>query len=329
MKRLARAVIAVISVTAVMNVVGPANATFSGRNGRIVYVLQRGDHWQIWTIKPDGTGRRQITHVDGSASAPDWSPDGRQIVFGLEHASGPVGCSVEIMNRDGSNVRDLTGDREGACDGFPAFTPSGRRIVFTSGGDENIMSMNLQGKDRRLILHSGPRLGKGDVTVRRPQVSPGGARVLFAAEQHLGTIDGLEASVKALYSVRMDGTHLRAVVPYDFDVCSCGGDWAPDGRRIMSGDNAGFGAPPTRPANIFTIRPDGTGLQFVTHFTSVDVGAGPGSYSPDGRWIVFKIQRDDRYSLWKIHPNGTGMRLIARFMFNPGTRDWGPSPSAA
>jgi Tol biopolymer transport system component len=323
MRRVVSTVV-VIAALAAFAIATPAQATYPGKNGRIAYVLQRGDHWQIWTIKADGSGRRQLTHVDGSAVAPDWSPDGRRIVFEFDHASGPVSCSVEIMDRDGSNVRDLTGGQAKACDGDPSFTPNGRRIVFTAEGDETIMSMNLQGKDRRFILHSGRRFGTGDFIVKLPRVSPDGRTILFGAEQLLGNIGGFGASVHAVYSVRMNGTHLTPVVPYDLDAPA--GDWAPNGKRIESGDNAGYGAPQAVPHNVLTVRPDGTGLRFVTHYTGIDVGAGAGTYSPDGRWIVFRVQRDDHYSLWKIHPDGTGKRLIARFKYNPGTRDWGPRP---
>jgi Tol biopolymer transport system component len=312
----------------------PAHATFRGRNGRIAFTLDKGSGAQIYTINPDGTGRRQLTHVDGAAVDPDWSPDGRHIAFEVDHPN-EAGCSVEIMDADGSNIRDLTGSRKG-CEMTPAFTPNGRRIVFAHDCDQCVVvlrSMNLQSKDRRLILRA-PRLYK-----KEPQVSPDGRTVLFLVEKDLGVINGVDENVKALYSVQMNGTHLKTVVPFDFDVCACGGDWAPNGRRIDFSDNAGPGGEPqTKPANLATIRPDGTSLRFVTHFQGITVYVSNGSYSPDGRWILFKTARHkagtpgdttsgDKYALWKIHPDGTGKTLIARFNFNPGTRDWGSRPT--
>ena len=57
----------------------PAHATFPGKNGRIAFV-QGPD---IFTMNPDGTNIKQLTHVgpDGLASWPAWSADGKQIVF--------------------------------------------------------------------------------------------------------------------------------------------------------------------------------------------------------------------------------------------------------
>ena len=297
----------------------PADATFHGRNGRIAYSLDRGSGAEIYTITPGGTDRRRLTSVNGSALEPDWSPDGRRIVFEVDH---PDGCSVEIMDRDGSHVRDLTGPGH-PCDLNPAFTPGGHRIVFVArGGDGPIMSMNLRGGDRRVIFR-----GRG-LYKKEPQVSPNGRKVLFLVEKDLGVIGGIEDNVKALYTVRMNGTHFKKVVPFRFDVCACGGDWSPSGKRIAFSNNAGAAdEPQTRPTNLATIRPNGSHLRFVTHFTSVHVYVSNGTYSPNGRWILFRTTRDDKNVLWKIHPDGTHKTPLARFAFSPGSRDWGPRPN--
>jgi Tol biopolymer transport system component len=322
MQRVILLLAAILGLGAVFLTVVPAHATFPGTNGRIAYSLDTGSGAQIYTIKHDGTGKRQLTHVDGDAISPDWSPNGRKIVFEVDHPN-ETGCSIEIMNADGSNIRDLTGNRKG-CEMTPAFTPNGRRIVFTHDCDQCavvLKSMNLQGKDRRLILRARTLYKK------EPQVSPDGTRVLFMVEKELGPINGVDENVKALYSVRMNGTHLKTVVPFDFDVCACGGDWAPNGKRIAFSNNAGAAdEPQTLPTNVATIRPDGTGLRFLTHFQGIHVYVSNGSYSPDGRWILFKTQRGDHYALWKIHPDGTHKTLIASFKFNPLGRDWGPRP---
>jgi TolB protein len=297
----------------------PAHAT----NGRIAYALDKESGAQIYTIKPDGTGQRQLTHVDGDVVSLDWSPNGREIVFEVDHPN-ETGCSIEIMNADGSNIRDLTGNRKG-CEMTPAFTPNGRRIVFTHDCDQCavvLKSMNLQGKDRRLILRARTLYKK------EPQVSPDGTRVLFMVEKGLGPINGFDENEKALYSVRMNGTDLKTVVPFDFDVCACGGDWAPNGKRIAFSNNAGApDEPQTLPTNLATIRPDGTDLRFLTHFQDIDVYHAIGSYSPDGRWILFKAASDEEYKLWKIRSDGTHKKLIATFKFNFFTRDWGPRPT--
>src|SRR5690349_14247161 len=52
-----------------------AHATFPGRNGRIAFQAQTDAGIQIFTVRPNGQGLQQITHLTGHAVAPDWSPD--------------------------------------------------------------------------------------------------------------------------------------------------------------------------------------------------------------------------------------------------------------
>jgi len=66
---------------------GPAAATMPGDNGLIVFTSD--ELGQLFTVRPDGTGLRQITNVDGAAVSPDWSPDGKRIVF--SHGGGGGG----------------------------------------------------------------------------------------------------------------------------------------------------------------------------------------------------------------------------------------------
>ena len=48
------------------------------------------------------------------------------------------------------------------------------------------------------------------------------------------------------------------------------------------------------------------------------------SWSPDGAWIVFSLQRDERAEIYLVHPDGTGLRPVTGA---PGAQaqhpDWG------
>ncbi len=70
----------------------------------IAYVARMDGVFQICTIRPDGSGFRQLTEV-GSNENPHWSPDGLHIVF----SSNRTGVyEIYTMGYDGSGVRRIT-----------------------------------------------------------------------------------------------------------------------------------------------------------------------------------------------------------------------------
>lgn len=62
---------------------------------------------QLFTIRPNGAGLRQLTHFPGNSYAGSWSPDGQRIVFSRNPQVAPLG-DLYIMRRDGTEVRRLT-----------------------------------------------------------------------------------------------------------------------------------------------------------------------------------------------------------------------------
>src|SRR6476619_2164317 len=86
MKRFVGSVAAATAVLVVLLSAAPAGATSSGENGRIAfrrYFNQAHTYGAIFTINPDGTGLRQVTHPHRGVldTQPDWAPNGRWIAF--------------------------------------------------------------------------------------------------------------------------------------------------------------------------------------------------------------------------------------------------------
>src|SRR6266516_3997359 len=74
-----RAVLTGVVITGTLLFASPAWATFPGANGRIAFAAlptPGAPGMQIYTIEATGTGLRQLTHLDGNATAPHWSPAG-------------------------------------------------------------------------------------------------------------------------------------------------------------------------------------------------------------------------------------------------------------
>jgi Tol biopolymer transport system component len=291
---------------------GPAQATYPGRNGLIAFGLDVGNGFQIYTMRSNGHELRQVTDVEGDAVVPDWSLDGHRIVFEFDHPY-PGGCSIDLINADGSGMIDLTGQRTG-CEQNPSFTPDGRRIVFVAQRCGRcvsaIWSMDLGGHHRHLIAAAPTGLGAID-----PNVSPDGATLSFVAET--------ASEQRALYLVNMDGSHLRQIVPFSYDL-GTRYDWAPDGERLVF-TTQGFGT-----SNLATVRPDGSDVRSLTFSRTPDVTFGGGAFSPDGRWIVFREVDHGVPAWYRIRPDGGELHEIVAMpdaVQNPGGVDWGPAAS--
>ena len=104
---------------------------WSPRGDLIMFTrLAEGDY-NIYTIKPDGTGLKRITNSQGNDAHQAWSPDGEQIVLASSRmgfkdegvytdAPQPYG-ELFLMRFDGTDVRQLTDNQWE--DGTPAWQP--------------------------------------------------------------------------------------------------------------------------------------------------------------------------------------------------------------
>jgi Tol biopolymer transport system component len=300
---------------------GPvARATTPGTNGRIVFGADLGLGFQLYTIKPNGTGFHQVTNVLGDAFQPDWSPDGLLIAFEHDYElDGEENGRIGIVNADGSDAHDVTPG--GVFAAQPAFTPDGDQLVYECGncpGGNGIFLMAADGSDfPGLRLSTNPFPDEGDSD---PNISPDGQTITFVRHK-------VDAELQALYAVDIDGTNERRIAPYTLEV-AVKHDWAPDGEHIVIGPWADY--PDHQSPNVATIAPDGSYLRMLTNYTGGEVGAFAGSYSPDGRWIVFRVENlsRDSFRLFKMRPDGSDRTLIASLPFAPRGSDWGSRPES-
>jgi Tol biopolymer transport system component len=268
--------------------------------GRIVFGGETADQGtQLFSVWPNGTHLRQLTHVDGSATQPDWSPDGRSIVFEWDLPD-DAGVVTAFIDADGSNLRTL--DPTVCIDAQPAYAPDGQRIVFESYNcdvDDALFSRNVDGSDPQRITPVGPN-GFTD-----PNLSPDGTKLSYVEYEN-----GIEYR-QALVVSNADGSDPHQLTPYSFDV-GIKQAWSPDGGQLVFTKDANpiDGGP--LEANVAVINADGSGLHVLTDYQGGHLSAFAGSFSPDGRWIVYRLQDNDggTSALWKMRTDGTHRRQI-------------------
>jgi TolB protein len=111
---------------------------WSPRGDLIMFSRQAGGDYEIYTVKPDGSGVRRLTFSRGNDAHMAWSPEGDEIAFvstrmGFKDemtytdAPQPYG-ELFVMRADGSDVRQLTDNQWE--EGTPAWQPSPRRVTL-------------------------------------------------------------------------------------------------------------------------------------------------------------------------------------------------------
>ena len=95
--------------------------------------LIRPTYLEIWTMKTDGSDKRQITDLGAASFAPAFYHDGKHIIFSSNVGSTGGMGNFELygVDLDGKNLQRLT--FTDGFDGFPMFSPDGKQLVWISG----------------------------------------------------------------------------------------------------------------------------------------------------------------------------------------------------
>jgi Tol biopolymer transport system component len=205
-------------------------------------------------------------------------------------------------------------------DADPSYTPGGGRIVFCSlipsQPQDLVLVERVDGSHRHLVDY------ESDDAPIDPNVSPDGSTVTIALSLSGDVPPGTVG--RELFRTSIDGTFQQVLLPRASFVGE-EHDWAPNGRRIVFTGNADVTG---EPANIATIKPDGTDLRWLTHSTDPARSFDAGSYSPDGRCIVYRLDDHGQSALMRMHPDGTNKHVIlALSSLRPLGVDWGPRPT--
>jgi Tol biopolymer transport system component len=295
-----------------------ASATSPGLNGRIVFTAVVGKHTQLFTVRADGSGQTQITHLQDGTDAlnANWSPDGNRIAFERDYPY--PHAAVFTMNADGGQLRTLTPKKKLFFEGAPAWSPDGKRIVlarqvcFTSActgpRDHNeLWIMNRNGSGARQVTRPLVTGAHAENFVDHPQFSPDGRRIVYV--KRLG-------GKAAVFVVNVHGSGVRQLTNFQMGVDDRV-DWSPDGSRILFSDNEKF-------VDIYTVHPDGKALTQLTHSEGGNYSAK--SWSPDGKQILLVRGRPGgSRSLYVMNTDGGALTQLTKDLLVKGG-SWGTHP---
>lgn len=86
---------------------------------------------EVWIANADGTNAKQITHLGNANWAPNFTPDGKHIIFCSNHEyKRGFPFNMYLIDLEGNHLEKISRDK--GFDAFPMFSPDGKRIMFSS-----------------------------------------------------------------------------------------------------------------------------------------------------------------------------------------------------
>ena len=204
-------------------------------------------------ITPDGTGRRVVYKAQKRFEAPNWSRDGKFLIFNS-------GGHLYTISVNGGEPAELNTGSAVHCNNDHGLSPDGKWLAISNApqGKSLIYVLPITGGEPRLVTPLGPSYWHG--------WSADGKALAYCAERN-GNYD--------IYTIPVEGGEEKRLT--DAPGLDDGPDYSPDGRTIY------FNSVRTGIMQIWRMKPDGTGQERVTQDDYANWFPHP---SPDGKWLV-------------------------------------------
>jgi TolB protein len=280
---------------------GPSSVAWSPDSRELVYSMAGS----LWRQKIDSKTALQLTDGPGYDYQPDWSPDGKSIVY-LSYQKDAM--ELWLLDLGSGKSRQLTGG--GAVNVEPRWSPDGKRIVFVSTAYNkrfHVFRADVNGgkleNTVRLTGETKSELPRYYYSVFDTEISPvwtrDGQEILFISNR--GHIHGSGG----FWKMRAEPGAEAKEIHYEETNWRARPDFSPDGSRMVYSSYLGqqwhqLWVMPAKGGDAFPISYTIEERQAAKQFS--DQGSGwddtSARWSPDGKKLALISNRTGNTEIW-------------------------------
>ena len=268
---------------------------------RLAFLTRTRDGKEMYAVDFDGANVQKLTDEKSVILSPDWSPDGRFIVYTSYKEHNP---DLILLDPDGRRRRRPLLRLPG-INSAPAWSPDGSKISLVLSKDSNseIYVLNRWRKLTRLTRHFNIDTS--------PTWSPDGKQIAFTSDRS-GTG---RPQIYIMDSTSGDRTGVKRITfqsRYNDNP-----SWSPDGDKI---------AFTSMVKGNFQIK-----IYNVETRKTIDITSGPGSkeeptWSPDGQFLAYRLTRGRKSSVQIKRVGGKESRQLTFLPEGGVSPTWSPYP---
>jgi TolB protein len=268
---------------------GPGWVCWSPDSKSVVYSMQGS----LWMQSLDSTSAKQLTAGPGYDYQPDWSPDGKWIVFSRYDQDAVELFLLDLSANGKDTIHQIT--QGGAVNLEPRWSPDGKKIAYVSTAYNKRFHIFVAQFQNGQVTKTEQVTEENRSKVYRyyyspfdheisPTWSPDGSEIIFISNRENVYGTGGFWRKKAVAGAEARQIH------YEETTWKARPDWSPDGKRVIYSSYLG------RQWHQLWIMTSEGGNVFPITYGDFDITNS--RWSPDARKIAFISNRDGNTSLW-------------------------------
>jgi Tol biopolymer transport system component len=272
---------------------------FSRDGNKIIYQSNQNGNWDILEYDLANESTRQLTNTSHHEENPDYSPDGRRIVYTStveDHRDVDYNQKLRdifVMELESQRETNLT--TNGSNDWRPSYSQDGKFIVFVSErNDLRKVPFYELFSDIFIMEHDGRfqlRLTETNGHCGGPSIAPGAS-----AESGIIYFDSNKSGNYEIYRMDFKGQDQRQIT------------FSPGSNQVSpavspNGDKIVFFSDRDGNYELYMMNSDGSAQQRLTAHPADDLNP---TFSPDGSKVLFHSNRSGNFDLYLLDLSKVG-----------------------